>query len=179
MNIRLTVINIPVFSKKSKYFNSFVLLLFRFIISTMNPKLNYNKNYISTINNAVGTNLFKNLYMLDDNGVEFDAADGGNRSCALFVTGLLKMFDRIDNMHATASGTLKYVSSASDWEQTDEPHAGDLIFWSKTDTTTGHVGFYVGPERAISINDNEGVASQHSLTLRDGRAPVSFWHFKG
>lgn len=144
----------------------------------MNPKLNYNKNYISTINNAVGTNLFKNLYMLDDNGVEFDAADGGNRSCALFVSGILKMFSRIDNMHATASGTLKAVSSSSSWVQTSNPVAGDIIFWAKTPNTTGHVGFFIDNNTAVSINDNEGLASVHNLVLRDGREPVSFWHFR-
>lgn len=143
----------------------------------MNPKLNYNKNFISIINSAVGTNLFQHLYMLDDNGNEFDAAEGGNRSCALFVTGLLKMHDRIESMHATASGTLKSVSSSSSWSRTDNPVAGDIIFWDKTPNTTGHVGFYIDENTAISINDNEGLASRHNLTLRDNRQPISFWHF--
>lgn len=145
----------------------------------MNPKLNYEKNYLSTIESGVGTNLFKHLYMFDDSGNEFDAADNGNRSCALFVTSILKMFNRIDNMHSTASGTLKYISGADDWRQSDNPQPGDLVFWPKTENTTGHVGFYVAGNQSISINDNEGVASLHPLTLKDGRTPDSYWHFVG
>lgn len=144
----------------------------------MNPKLNYKKNYIAMINAGVGCSLFRNLYMYDDKGNEYDAAENGGRSCALFVTGILKLFDRIDNMHATAGGTLRYISSSSDWEQTDKPVTGDIIFWDKTPNTTGHVGFYAGHGFAISNNDGDLRPSRHILTLRDGRKPVSYWHYK-
>ena len=140
-------------------------------------KLNHDKNYLKFIENSIGTHTFRNLYMVDDTLAEFDAANNGQKSCALFVTGILKMYNRIDNLHSTALGTMKYITESNDWSQTSVPAIGDLIYWDKTDITTGHVGFYMGENTAISNSDQDGFPVKHTLQLKDGRNPVSFWHF--
>ena len=130
------------------------------------------------IYNSVGSNMFRNLYVFDESGSEYDAADNGDKSCALFVTGILKMFNRIDNLHSTASGTYKYISESPNWTQTDSPQPGDVIFWDKTADTTGHVGFYIGEKFAISNDYKTGQPQQHKLKLYDGREPMSYWRYK-
>lgn len=142
--------------------------------------LNVEKNYISMIKNSVGTNMFRNLYMhTEENMEDFDAAEDGDKSCALFVTGILKMFNRIDNMHATSIGTHRYLESSPDWVQVQNPEVGDVIFWDRLVDTTGHVGFYIGENQAISNDSEARQPKEHNLTLKDGRTPVGFWHYIG
>lgn len=141
-------------------------------------KLNEEKNFVKFIENSVGINTFRNLYMTDDSGLEFDAANNGKKSCALFVTAILTMFKRIDGMHSTCSGTLRYVSNAENWSITSNPLPGDLVFWNPINDTPGHVGFYVNDGKVISNSDLDGYPIEHGLILKDGREPVSYWHFK-
>ena len=143
----------------------------------MTMKLNHDKNYLTMLNASAGTDMFRHLYMTDDTGAEFDAAENGNKSCALFVTGILTMFGRIDNMHATSSGTYRYISTSSDWQQVSEPTPGDVVFWDKIGNTTGHVGFYLGENSAISNVDAVGQPQKHELKMADGREPLSFWRY--
>jgi hypothetical protein len=141
-------------------------------------KLNEEKNFVKFIENSVGINTFRNLYMTDDSGLEFDAANNGKKSCALFVTAILTMFKLIDGMHSTCSGTLRYVSNAENWSITSNPLPGDLVFWNPINDTTGHVGFYVNDGKVISNSDLDGYPIEHRLILKDGREPLSYWHFK-
>jgi len=139
--------------------------------------LNDEKNYLHMIKNSVGSNMFRNLYVIDEQGNQFDATENGNKSCAIYVTAILKLFDKIDRLHSTASGTYKYISSSINWSKTDKPIMGDLVFWDKTDSSTGHVGFFLDNNTAISNIDSTGNPQNHMLTMHDGRKPLSFWTY--
>lgn len=140
-------------------------------------KLNVEKNYLKFIENSAGSNTYRNLYMVDEKGNEFDASQNGKKSCALFVTGILKMFNRVDNLHSTCSGTLKYIREADTWAQTSNPQAGDLVFWDATQEDTGHVGFFLDEARSISNSEEDGHPMIHPHELKDGRKPISYWHY--
>lgn len=129
------------------------------------------------IKNSEGTNMFRNLYVIDKNAHEFDATENGNKSCAIYVTAVLKLFNKIDKLHATASGTYNYISNSANWLKTDQPKSGDLIFWDKTDNSTGHVGFFIN-NKAISNIDTTGNPQYHNLRMYDGRKPLSYWTYK-
>lgn len=115
-------------------------------------KLLKKENYLSMINNAVGTKMFANLWV-EENDSKIDITKNGTLSCAVFVTSILKLFDLIDSQKATVEGALKYMLDWG-WQEVDidDIEKGDVIIWKRK--TKGyahqHTGFYIGDQMAIS-----------------------------
>lgn len=109
--------------------------------------------YLAVIENSVGSQTFKNLYV-DIDGVKTDATKDGWLSCAFFVSSVLSMFKYIKEIHATVSSTVKDLQE-SGWAKIEEPIVGSVIVWKPGQNTNGHahIGFYVGDGKAIS-NDS-------------------------
>jgi len=139
------------------------------------PKLLLKKSLLQSVHNAIGTPLFRNLYIELD-GKESDALKDGDLSCAVFVSGILAMFGLIDEGHATVDTTVKYLKEAG-WFETDlasSPEAGDVIVWEQVDYADGphkHIGFYIGNHFAISNNDKLKSPQQHDWTFDNTRQP--------
>jgi len=109
--------------------------------------------YIAVIENSVGSNMFKNLYVTVD-GVKKDATEDGWLSCAFYVSSVLTLFKYIKEIHGTVASTVKDLKN-SGWVEIDEPVVGSVIVWKSGENTNGHshIGFYVGNDMAIS-NDS-------------------------
>ncbi|MBP9855957.1 MAG: hypothetical protein KBC48_01460 [Candidatus Pacebacteria bacterium] len=108
--------------------------------------------YLAMINNAVGSEMFKNGYASFD-GVKKDVVNDGELSCAIFVSSILKIFSLIDDVHATVTSTVKKMEEAG-WQKTEELIPGSVLVWEGIDFGGGdlhtHIGFYIGNDQAIS-----------------------------
>ncbi|HTP57179.1 MAG TPA: hypothetical protein VMJ72_02810 [Candidatus Paceibacterota bacterium] len=138
------------------------------------------KSYLAMIRNAVRgeTHLFRNVFASVD-GVERDILEDGKLACASFVSGILMLNGLIDRPHATVPGTEKALAAAG-WSIIDEPREGAVLSWEPitySDTRThGHLGFYIGNERAISNASNaSGIPREHHWTYDGTRNVVRIW----
>lgn len=64
------------------------------------------KNYLVSIRNAIKSPMFRNLFVMDDTGNEYDILENGNLSCAFFVSSMLYIFQLIDGPHTTVHSTI-------------------------------------------------------------------------
>jgi len=122
-------------------------------------------SYLKMIKNAVGTKMFRNLY-LETNNKKFDAAQDGNLSCAFFVSNILLIWGLISEGHANVPSTTKDMIK-NGWKKIlkNKAKPGDVIVWEKR---KGHFhnGFYVGNKKAISTNDKKSVPVIHKWDYR-------------
>lgn len=153
------------------------------------PKLKIFRSYITTIENSVGSNLFRNLYFRIG-GKALDVLEDGDLSCANYVTAILYLFDLIKRRHTTVTGTIEDIVK-SGWYEIKKPRKGALILWGykkKDDGTQGkhrHVGFYINKEAAISNSSSARVIARHHPTFgtfpnREARRDILayYWHDK-
>ncbi len=112
------------------------------------------KNYLSMIENTVGTTMFQNLWVQDNEKI-LDATKGGTLSCAVFVSSILKLFDLLSEQKATVDNLIK-VMLENGWTEikVNDIQAGDVLVWNKKKDQNGeqhgHIGFYIGNQKAIS-----------------------------
>lgn len=110
------------------------------------------ETYLAMINNAVGSQMFKNGYASFD-GVKKDVLNDGELSCAIFVSSILAIFDLIDEPHATVKSTVAKMEEAG-WQKTEELKPGSVLVWKAVDFDGDglhtHIGFYVGNDEAVS-----------------------------
>lgn len=121
--------------------------------------------YLAMINNAVGSQMFKNGYAEFD-GVKKDVVNDGELSCAIFVSSILKIFSLIDEPHATVTSTVKKMEE-SGWQKTEELKPGHILVWEERvidGATHSHIGFYIGNEEAVSNSTESRVIAKHHYT---------------
>lgn len=110
------------------------------------------------IKNAVGTKMFRNLY-LEIKDKRIDIAKNGKFSCAFFVSNVLLIWGLVSRGHATVESTIKDMEK-NGWKKIlkNKTKPGDVIVWEKTRGPNNkmhfHNGFYIGNKKAIS-NDSE------------------------
>lgn len=132
------------------------------------------KNLLYIAHAAVSTTLFKHIFVIDKRtGKEFDATQGGELSCAYFVSTVLTMCGLIDRPHATVTTTLDKMQQAG-WRKTDTPTLGAVVYWPSVQEH-GHIGFYIGEGKCISNSTAEHVPVEHGLTLANGSKPQAFY----
>ena len=121
------------------------------------------ETYLAMINNAVGSQMFKNGYVEID-GVKTDVLKDGELSCAIFVSSILSIFNLIDEPHATVKSTVKKMEEAG-WQKTEELKPGNILVWGEVDFGSGdlhsHIGFYVGNDQAVSNNFKTKAIAKH------------------
>lgn len=150
----------------------------------MSLKLINKDNYLTSINNSVGTKIFKNLWGEID-GIKKDILEDGNLSCAQFVSGILFLNKMISERHATVSGTVKDLEEFG-WKKIQEPKAGAILVWEKVmypdDTEHMHIGFYIGEKLAISNSPAEKSPQIHHWTYGEEpeksyrKVTAIYWH---
>lgn len=139
------------------------------------------ETYLQTIKNSPGSLLFRNLYVQDEAGNTIDILENGQLSCAVFVTSVLCLFGKIDNRHATVSGTVKALSQAG-WREVsiDQAGEGDILIWEKAGDFTGelheHIGFYIGDKLAVSNSSENGFPIIHDWQYHQSRKVVQVFH---
>lgn len=134
------------------------------------------------IDASVGTTLFRTLYAHTDAG-KTDILEGGEVSCAYFVSTLLHHFKLIVSPHATVAGLVRDLETYG-WEQVSEPEPGDVIIWESIkqadDQLHSHCGFYKGGNQAVSNDYKTGVPVKHHVTDElPGRAIRSIYRHPG
>lgn len=139
------------------------------------------ESYLKMIKNAVGTKMFKNLYLKKD-GKEIDATKNGNLSCAFFVSNVLLIWGLIKKGHANVPSTIEDMLD-NGWEKIskDKIKSGDVIVWEKQITPNGrphlHNGFYVGNKKAISNNYKKKTPIIHSWNYNGKRKIIAVYHY--
>mgnify|MGYP001599530607 CR=1 FL=1 len=142
-------------------------------------------SYLKTIENSVGSKLFRNLYFEIENK-RTDILKNGVLSCAVFVSWILKNFDLIKEGHAMVNGTVKDLEK-SGWYKIKKPEVGTVLVWKEEiydDDSHKHIGFYIGNEMAISNSYKLKMPQKHHWTfgVKNGK-PVRkveeiWWHKK-
>ncbi len=121
--------------------------------------------YLAMINNAVGSEMFKNGYASFD-GVKKDVLNDGELSCAIFVSSILAIFNLIDEPHATVKSTATKMEEAG-WQKTEDLKPGCVLVWEEKIIDGQphlHIGFYVGDEEAVSNSTEARVIAKHHYT---------------
>jgi len=121
--------------------------------------------YLAVIKNAPGTAMFRNFYLERPNGTEFDAIGDGNNACAFFVSSVLTIFAKVKDIHGTVDST-KTDLQKSGWVLVSDLQPGDVISWEPRqfhDGRHGHIGFYLGENRAVSTSASRKVVAEHDL----------------
>lgn len=134
------------------------------------PQRLIKKTFIKFIRNSVGTKMFRNFYLRQDNKI-FDAAKGGELSCAFYVSGILVLFSLIKNIHGTVKSTKKDLEE-SGWIKVEQPSSGSVIIWKPSENDQNqhdHIGFYVGRSMAISNNSSRMKITKHNWTYDNTR----------
>lgn len=155
--------------------------------SSRKPTLEVFRSYIRTVENSVGSNIFRNLYFRI-NGRAIDVLEDGDLSCANYVTAILYLFDLVGERHTTVVSTVEDLSK-SGWYEIQKPRKGAVILWGykkKDKGTQGkhrHVGFYIDKETAISNSSSKRIVARHHPTFGtfpNGEARrdilVYYWH---
>lgn len=133
------------------------------------PKLEIFRSYIKTIENSVGSNLFRNLYYRIK-GKVIDVLNDGDLSCAIYVTTILYLFNLIKERHTTVTSTIDDIKK-SGWYEIKKPRKGALILWDyrkNVDGTRGkhrHVGFYINKKTAVSNSSSRRIVARHHPTF--------------
>ncbi|MCC6934449.1 MAG: hypothetical protein IT406_02010 [Candidatus Yanofskybacteria bacterium] len=149
-----------------------------------NVTINRTKSYLAMIRNAAaGENrMFRSLIASVD-GVESDILKDGALSCAFFASAILYINKLIGDVHAGVPG-LERDLAASGWQQISDLREGAVIAWEAQKGSFvpgmgeehGHIGFYIGNDRAVSNGSNTShVPEEHHVTYDGTRKIVRIW----
>lgn len=139
------------------------------------PKIRLFQTYLALAKNSVGSKTFQNFY-LEQDGKVLDAVGGGVRSCAFFISNLLRMLPGlIKSPHLTVDSTVKDLKSCG-WEEIPEPRIGAILVWEPKKIgkyKTKHIGFYIGANTAISNDFESKTPQEHHWTFgEEGGKPA-------
>jgi len=124
--------------------------------------------YIGMIKNSVGSNMFRNCYVLIDE-VKKDATEDGRISCAFFASSILVICKLISEVHATVASTVLDMKK-NNWLEIEggpDLQIGDVIIWEEAfvgNSANTHIGFYIGDDQAISNSYNKQTPQIHHIT---------------
>ncbi len=122
--------------------------------------------YLASIENSIGSNLFRNVYSTKDGVPHTDILKDGDLSCAFFVSCLLVLVGYITKPHATVSGLTKELERTG-WVQTSSPKKGDIVVWQPrivSEEMHPHIGFYIGDNYAVSNSSEKKSPQKHHIT---------------
>jgi len=112
--------------------------------------------------------MFQNWYVEKD-AEQIDVMNGGEYSCAFFVSTITTIFDLSQRPHATVKSTLEDLQESA-WKEVDEFVEGAILLWEE-ENGHFHIGFYIGNDRAISNSTINKVPKEHDVNF-DGTRKV-------
>ncbi len=141
--------------------------------------------YMAMVRHSVGTAMFRNAYY-KVNGKKEDVLRDGDLSCAVYVSSLLSLLELIPEVHTTVRGTVEDMRNVG-WRRITRPRKGCVIVWGaktfkKSGETHGHIGFYIGNQKAISNSSKKRAPAVHHWTYgKKGSAShrtieAMYWH---
>jgi hypothetical protein len=127
------------------------------------------KSYLKMIENSVGSNAYRNFYVLDKTtGLELDVLRDGELSCASFVSSILTIFGLIDRPHATVKTVIENLTSEFGWEKSKDICPGDIVIWEAYSIDgynyNEHIGFALNKNEAISNSSENHAIAKHHIT---------------
>ena len=129
------------------------------------------ETYLQMIKNSVGTEKFKNFYILDKKtGKPKDICKNGENSCAFFVSSILTLAGYDEHPHLVVDTVMKELKQ-NGWVTVSDGDLveGDVIFWEEADQGDSdlhkHVGFYIGSEKAVSTSWKKRKVITHHFTF--------------
>lgn len=111
--------------------------------------------YLSMVKNSVGSKTWQTVWA-DIDGVKTDVTEGGIKSCAYFVSSILKNFDFIKKTHATVGSTVKDLKE-SGWTSIESPKAGAVVVYEGVEFNDGEVDKHI----AICASDTEAISNSY------------------
>lgn len=143
-------------------------------------------SYFAIIENSAGAKLFQNFYVKVGKK-KADAAKGGQRSCAFFVSFILHNFNLIKEAHATVDSALDDMKK-SGWREIKRPRKGAVLEWEEKEfpdkSMHKHIGFYIGNNQAISNSTRYKKPARHHMTFGAKNSKIYrriiaiYWHPK-
>jgi hypothetical protein len=132
------------------------------------------RSLLSRLRGAVGTDMFRHLYVQTPKGV-VDITDNGDDSCALFASHVLIGFKLVQEVHATVTSTLRDMEACG-WKKIARPRLGCVVVWSVTEAggEHPHIGFYLGGSKAISNSSKKRSPQVHAYHVHEVRS--LYWH---
>lgn len=129
------------------------------------------ESYIAMVKNSVGIKMFQNFF-IREGGKKKDILNGGEFSCAIYVSSILYIWKLINGPHCTVISTLKDLDG-SNWYEIKKPKIGAVLIWEATafsqkDIHT-HIGFYIGSDKAISNDYKSKKPKIHHYTFNNKR----------
>ncbi len=160
-----------------------LLLAFFPVLARAEEKINQAlyKSYLAAIKNSIGSRIFRKLYMYDKNTDRVvEVLQNGNLSCAYFVSSVLHHFGLLDGIRLNVEETAAAMKEQG-WQTIKKPVPGSVIVWNKiyfkkSKSWHGHIGFFVGPGRAISTSSRLGVPVIHNLRPNGRKIVEILWH---
>jgi hypothetical protein len=131
------------------------------------PKRLYRKTYLQMIRNSVGSAMFRNWYIHTSEQGEFDAMKDGEDSCAFYVSGVLRIFNKVRSIHGTVESTTRDLEEFG-WQKVHNANPGDVLVWEALqfgDKSQKHIGFYVGEGRAVSTSWKQKKVVEHDMNF--------------
>lgn len=107
------------------------------------------------VQNSVGSKIWQTVWA-DIDGVKTDVTQGGIKSCAFFVSSILKNFDFIKKTHATVNSTIKDIKE-SGWTNIKSPKAGAVVVYEGIKFEDGEINEHI----AICVSDTEAVSNSY------------------
>lgn len=134
------------------------------------------RTLLSALRASVGTAMFQHVYVRrKTDGKEFDTMDGGDLSCAFYVSGVLAICGLIDRAHSVVPTTIERTKEAG-WYKVNAPKPGCVVYWPKYDGHE-HIGFMLSADEYISNWSLDRTPQIHKAQLPDGRVPEAYyWH---
>lgn len=126
------------------------------------------KSYIAAIKNSIGARTFRQLYLYDQDADRVvEVLQNGNLACAYFVSSILLHFGLLDNFYVNVEEAIAAMK-AKGWRSAKRPVPGAVIIWAerrfrKNARPHKHIGFYIGPGRAVSNSSRTGYPVIHNL----------------
>lgn len=111
--------------------------------------------YLSMVKNSIDSRTWQTVWV-DIDGVKTDATEGGIKSCAFFVSSILKNFDFIKKTHATVGSTVKDLKE-SGWTSIESPKVGAVVVYEGVQFNDGEVDEHI----AICASDTEAVSNSY------------------
>jgi hypothetical protein len=140
------------------------------------PERLIKKTYLACIRNSVGTRMFRQFFIKQEEKV-LDAMKNGDLSCAFYVSGLLRIANLNKSIHGTIESTVKDLEE-SGWEKVKIPVPGDIIVWeaSPENDMHKHIGFYLGRNLAVSNSSSKRRVTRHNWTYDGKRKVTAIYH---
>jgi hypothetical protein len=147
----------------------------------------WHKTYMSRILGSVGSDIWRNFWIEDENGNEVDLVRNGDISCVIHTSGvLLNLNPRSGSDIKLVTGPVLRVDQLHEdlikngWDELSGdsgPKPGDVLFWEElrgyngreAGGPHGHCGFYIGDQKAVSVIPRTNNPQVHDYLYRDQR----------